>query len=164
MHKRQIAIAISVTVLMVGCMNHQPEAAKEQTSELVFPKGEKINSNNFTGVVWLQMLVNNDSTYNTSIGNVTFEPGARTSWHKHPGGQILLITGGRGYYQEEGKSAVAVSKGDVVSIPPDAVHWHGAAAGDSLTHIAISPNTEKGSVVWLKPVSDTEYNNITREQ
>jgi hypothetical protein len=60
-----------------------------------FSKGEKITNNNFTGTAWLQMLVNNDSIYHTSIGKVTFEPGARTNWHKHPGGQILLVTDGR---------------------------------------------------------------------
>jgi len=104
------------------------------------------------------MRVNNDSTYNTSIGNVTFELKARTNWHKHPGGQILLITEGQGFYQEKGKSAQVLRKGDIVKIPPYAEHWHGAAPEYSLTHIAISPNTDKGSVVWLQPVTDEEYN------
>ncbi|HEY3389566.1 MAG TPA: cupin domain-containing protein [Prolixibacteraceae bacterium] len=129
-------------------------------TELVFPKGDRITNNNFTGKAWLQMLVNNDSTYSTSIGNVTFEPGARTNWHKHPGGQILLVTDGAGYYQEKGKPAQQLHKGDVVKIPPDTEHWHGARPDSSLTHIAISPNTDKGSVVWLQPVSDEEYNKI----
>lgn len=132
----------------------------EQTSEPVFPKGEIIINNNFKGTAWLQMLVNNDSTYNTSIGNVTFGPKARTNWHKHPGGQILLITDGQGYYQEKGKPAQLLHKGDVVKILPGAEHWHGAAPEYSLTHIAISPNTDKGSVIWLQPVSDEEYNGI----
>ncbi|MFZ2338097.1 MAG: carboxymuconolactone decarboxylase family protein [Bacteroidales bacterium] len=151
---------LTEALLIAGSTNHTPEAESEQASELVFPKGDKITSNNFTGVVWLQMLVNNDSTYNTSIGNVTFEPGARTNWHKHPGGQILLITGGQGFYQEAGKSPQVLHKGDVVRIPPEAVHWHGATANTGLSHIAISPNTDKGSVIWLNPVSDAEYNNI----
>ncbi|MBN1791341.1 MAG: cupin domain-containing protein [Bacteroidales bacterium] len=158
MKSKLIVVAISAMVLMVGCTNQKPETPKEQEAELAFPKGEIIANNNFTGTAWLQMLVNNDSTYNTSIGNVTFEPKARTNWHKHPGGQILLITEGRGYYQEKGKPAQLLHKGDVVRIPPDAEHWHGAAAEYSLTHIAISPNTDKGSVVWLQPVSDEEYN------
>jgi quercetin dioxygenase-like cupin family protein/alkylhydroperoxidase/carboxymuconolactone decarboxylase family protein YurZ len=151
---------LSEALLITGSINSQDEIAKQDTSGLVFPQGTKITSNNFTGDAWLQMLVNNDSTYNTSIGNVTFEPGARTNWHKHPGGQILLITGGRGFYQEAGKTARVLHKGDIVKIPPDTEHWHGAAPRYSLTHVAISPNTEKGSVVWLKPVSDEEYNNI----
>jgi quercetin dioxygenase-like cupin family protein len=152
-----IIIAITTTVLIVGCNTKQPETAMEQNPELVFSKGDKITNNNFTGTAWLQMLVNNDSIYNTSIGNVTFEPGARTNWHKHPGGQILLVTDGEGYYQEKGKPAQHIRKGDVVRIPPDTEHWHGAAPNSSLTHIAISPNTDKGSVVWLLPVTDEEY-------
>lgn len=151
---------LTEALLIVDGINNRAETSKKDTSGLVFPRGDKISSNNFNGDAWLQMLVYNDSTYNTSIGNVTFEPGARTNWHKHPGGQILLITGGQGFYQEAGKSPQVLHKGDVVRIPPEAVHWHGATANTSLTHIAISPNTDKGSVVWLKPVTDAEYNNL----
>jgi quercetin dioxygenase-like cupin family protein len=148
-----------LTILLVACINKQNDTTMKDNPKPVFPKGDKItNNNNFTGMVWLQMLVNNDSIYNTSIGNVTFEPKARTNWHKHPGGQILLITAGLGYYQEKGKPAIVLHKGDVVKIPPDAVHWHGASPNAELTHIAISPNTSKGSVVWLQPVTDEEYN------
>jgi len=141
-------------VLLVACKT------MEQKSELVFPKGSIITNNNFTGTAWLQMFVSNDSTYNTSIGNVTFEPKARTNWHKHPGGQILLVTDGTGYYQEKGKPAQVLHKGDVVKIPPDAEHWHGVAPNSGLTHIAISTNLQKGNVVWLLPVTDAEYNSI----
>ena len=157
MNKISIAIAVSIMVFMVACSNHHPDTTKESKMETIFPKGEKITNNNFTGTAWLQMLVNNDSVYNTSIGNVTFEPGARTNWHKHPGGQILLVTDGSGYYQEKGKPAQVIRKGDVVKIPVDTEHWHGAAPGNSLTHIAISPNTDKGSVIWFMSVSDEEY-------
>jgi quercetin dioxygenase-like cupin family protein len=157
MQRIVVVIAISITVLLVGCTSHRNGTVKEQKAEVVFPKGEKITNNNFTGTAWLQMLVNNDSIYHTSIGKVTFEPGARTNWHKHPGGQILLVTDGKGYYQEKGKTAQLIQKGNVIRIPPDAEHWHGAAPESSLTHIAISPNTDKGSVVWLQPVSGEEY-------
>src|SRR5512133_1668370 len=117
MNRLSILIAIQISVFMVACSNHQPDTTKEQKTELVFPKGDQITNNNFTGTAWLQMLVTNDSTYDTSIGNVTFEPGARTNWHKHPGGQILLVTDGTGYYQEKGKPAQLIQKGDVVKIP-----------------------------------------------
>jgi quercetin dioxygenase-like cupin family protein len=158
MKSKLFVIAISAMILMLGCTNQQPETAMEQKTEPAFPKGEIITNNNFTGTAWLQMLVNNDSIYNTSIGNVTFEPGARTNWHKHPGGQILLVTDGQGYYQEKGKPAQVLHKGDVVRIPPNAEHWHGASPTQGLTHIAISTNLQKGSVVWLLPVTDEEYN------
>jgi quercetin dioxygenase-like cupin family protein/alkylhydroperoxidase/carboxymuconolactone decarboxylase family protein YurZ len=120
-------------------------------------KGELITNNNFTGTAWLQMLVSNDSIYNTSIGNVTFKPKARTNWHKHPGGQILLVTDGKGFYQKKGKPAQLIQKGDVVRIPPNTEHWHGAAPDKELTHIAISLNTDLGGAVWLGPVTDDEY-------
>lgn len=127
-----------------------------------FAKGVKITNSNFTGSLWLEMLVNSDSTFNTSIGNVTFETKARTNWHKHPGGQILLVTDGKGYYQEKGKSAQQIRKGDILRISPNTEHWHGAAPDSGLTHIAINPNTDKGHVVWLQPVTEEEYNNIKK--
>jgi len=151
-----------LAIFFVACNNKQSETGREQNTESVFPKGDIITSINFTGNAWLQILVNNDSTYNTSIGNVTFEPGARTKWHKHPGGQILLITYGRGYYQEKGKPAQLLQKGDIVRIPPLAEHWHGAAPDNGFTHIAISVRTDKGNVVWLQPVTDEEYSQSTK--
>ncbi len=127
-----------------------------------FPKGEKISNSNFTGTAYVYMLITPDNIYNASIGNVTFEPKARTNWHKHPGGQILLVTDGKGFYQEKGKPAQLIRKGDVVRIPPDTEHWHGAAPDSGLTHVAISPNLEKGSVNWMQPVTDEEYMNNQR--
>jgi quercetin dioxygenase-like cupin family protein/alkylhydroperoxidase/carboxymuconolactone decarboxylase family protein YurZ len=122
-----------------------------------FPKGEKISNNNFTGTAYVHMMITPDNIYNASIGNVTFEPKARTNWHKHPGGQILLVTDGKGFYQEKGKPVRLIQKGDVVRIPLETEHWHGAASDGGLTHIAISPNQEKGSVQWMKPVTEEEY-------
>ena len=98
-----------------------------------------------------------DSLNPTSVGNVTFEPGARTNWHLHPGGQILLITGGTGYYQEKGSAKRIIRKGELVSCPPNIPHWHGASKDEELIQIAIT-NTQKGNVVWLQPVTDEEYN------
>lgn len=161
--KHILKFSLSVLiVLLIACNNTKSDKMMGQKMEPAFPKGEKITNNNFTGTAWLQMLVNNDSIYNTSIGNVTFEPGARTNWHRHPGGQILLVSEGEGYYQEKGKPAQLIRKGDVIRIPPDTEHWHGAAPASSLTHIAISPKTDKGSVVWLKPVTDEEYTQSTK--
>ena len=90
------------------------------------------------------------------LGNVTFEPGARTNWHFHPGGQILLVTGGAGYYQEKGSPKKLLRKGDVVKCPPDVPHWHGASRNQKFIQIAIT-NTQNGPTVWLQKVSDEEY-------
>jgi quercetin dioxygenase-like cupin family protein len=155
-------ISISFIVLIAGCNHPASQTAEEQKTEPLFPIGEKIANNNFTGTAWLQMLVYSDSTYYASIGNVTFEPKARTNWHKHPGGQILLVTEGMGYYQEKGRPAQRIRKGDVVKIPPDTEHWHGASPDSGLTHIAISLNTDKGGVVWLLPVTDEEYGELKK--
>ncbi|KUJ60083.1 cupin [Flavobacteriaceae bacterium CRH] len=126
-------------------------------SNLIFLKGKKIINNNFKGAAWVTMLMENDTLYDTQIGNVTFDPGARTNWHYHKGGQILLITQGKGYYQEKGKQIQIMKKGQVIKCPPNIIHWHGATPNDTLVHVAISTNTNKGAVVWLEPVSDNEY-------
>lgn len=154
-------LLLLVAILLVACNINQSETAG-QKAEFVFPKGDKISSNNFVGTTWLRMLVNSDSTYNTSVGNVTFEPNARTNWHKHPGGQILLVTDGKGYYQEKGKPAQLIQKGDIVKIPPDMEHWHGATTDCGLTHIAMSLNTDKGGAIWIGPVTEEEYKHASK--
>jgi len=131
-----------------------------ENQNTIFPKGERAPVDYFTGTVWLKMLVPNDPNLNCQIGNVIFEPGARNNWHTHPGGQILIATDGIGYYQEKGKPIQLLRKGDVVNIPPDIVHWHGASPDSEFTHIAINPNTQKGIVVWLERVTDEEYNSF----
>ena len=128
------------------------------TNSVIFPIGEKLASPNFNGTVWLNMLVPFGSAL--PIGNVTFEPGCRNSWHKHAGGQILLVTGGRGYYQEWEKPAQELHAGDVVTIPADVKHWHGAARDSWFVHLAIEVNPEKGPATWLEPVSDEDYNTL----
>jgi quercetin dioxygenase-like cupin family protein len=134
--------------------------SKVLPGSVIFPKGEKAAPANFIGTAWAEVLVADDSTFHCPVFNVTFEPGARNNWHKHPGGQILLVTGGKGYYQEEGKKAQVLREGDIIKIPPHVKHWHGAAADSWLAHIAIIPNANKGAPEWLEPVTDEEYNNL----
>ena len=128
------------------------------SNSVIFPLGEKSKSDNFSGAVWVKMLTSKDTA--CPIGNVTFEPGCRNSWHKHPGGQILLVTGGRGYYQEWGKPAQELHAGDVVNIPADVKHWHGAAKDSWFVHLAITVNPKKGPATWLEPVSDEDYDKL----
>jgi quercetin dioxygenase-like cupin family protein len=129
-----------------------------QIGSTVFPRGRRITSDNFTGSVWVEMLVTEEEVFGSRIGNVTFEPSARTNWHSHPGGQILLVTNGAGYYQEQGGPIQLLRSGDVVEIGPDVVHWHGATPSGEFTHVAVVTNSLEGSTVWLQPVSDAEYN------
>jgi quercetin dioxygenase-like cupin family protein len=127
-------------------------------NDAIFPKGDLAPSEYFTGNAWVKMLVPNDEVLNTAVGNVVFEAGARNNWHTHPGGQILIVTHGTGYYQEIGKPIQLLQVGDVVNIQPEIKHWHGASPESEFTHIAISTNTAKGIVDWLEPVTDEEYN------
>ena len=138
--------------------NRQSSDKPEEAEVPIFlPKGEKVVSPHFTGTVWLHLYVNSDTIYNINTGHVTFEPGARTNWHIHPGGQILLVTRGKGRYQEEGQPVREIKKGDVIHCTPDVKHWHGAAPDSELSHIAIGANQNKGAVKWLEPVTDKEY-------
>ncbi len=147
-----------VAVLFAACNNNQKMEETKKQSELVFPQGEKITNANFTGTAYLQMLIDADSLNSVSVGNVTFEPGARSKWHTHPAGQILLAIDGVGYYQEKGKLKQLLRKGDAIKCPPDVEHWHGASAYTAFVQVAIT-GREKGETIWLNPVTDTEYNN-----
>jgi 4-carboxymuconolactone decarboxylase len=123
----------------------------------IYAKGTKAPATNFTGAVWVNMIMLPQEGLSNSIGVVTFEPKARSAWHRHPGGQILLVTEGKGYYQERGQKIRLMQKGDILKCPPGVEHWHGASPESTVTHIAISPNSEKGSAVWLQKVTDQEY-------
>lgn len=135
-------------------------ARAETSAADVFPKGSKLpDTPNFTGDAWLEMFVTKVDSMDCTVGNVTFAPGVRNSWHSHPGGQILLCTSGEGRYQEKGKPVQVLRPGDVVKIAPNVVHWHGAAPDSEFKHIAIGPQQSKGGAVWLDAVTDEEYNN-----
>jgi 4-carboxymuconolactone decarboxylase len=131
-----------------------------ENQNAIFPKGEKAPSDYFTGTAWVKILVPKDEGGNYSLGNVVFEPGCRNYWHTHPAGQILLVTDGKGYYQEKGKPGRLINKGDVIVIPSHVVHWHGATPDSSLTHLAITNITPTGVVDWLTPVTDEEYHGV----
>jgi quercetin dioxygenase-like cupin family protein len=131
---------------------------KELNETVIFPKGEKITNDNFTGTAYLQPLIGSDSLNSISVGNVTFEAGARSKWHLHPAGQILLVTDGVGYYQEKGQPKKLLRKGDVIKCPPNVAHWHGASADTAFIQVAIT-GREKGETVWLEAVSDADYEN-----
>ncbi|MBF7091594.1 cupin domain-containing protein [Flavobacterium sp. ALJ2] len=136
------------------------KTAQNELNNTIFPKGDLASADYFTGNAWVKLLVPDDRILNTVIGNVVFEPGSRNNWHTHPGGQILIVTHGVGYYQEEGKPIQLLNIGDVVSILPDVKHWHGASPDSEFTHIAISTNTQKGIVDWLERVTDEQYNSF----
>ncbi|MBA7583042.1 hypothetical protein ES708_24980 [subsurface metagenome] len=152
---KYILPSIIVLVFLTAC-NHPKTGDSKQQTGLIFPHGKKITNNNFTGTAYLQTLVAADSLNSISVGNVTFEPGARSKWHSHPAGQILLVIDGVGYYQEKGQPKKILRKGDVIKCPPNIPHWHGASADTAFVQVAIT-GREKGETVWLNAVTDEEY-------
>ena len=155
--KSNLKLTLALLFLFLSGCSIRKEGEMAKVNQTIFPLGSEVKNGNFTGQVWLQMLVLSDTTYNSNIGSVTFAPAARSNWHYHPGGQLLLVTEGIGLYQEKGKAIEIIKKGEVVKCKPNVIHWHGATANSKMTHIAIGTNTQKGNVVWLAPVDDATY-------
>lgn len=116
----------------------------------------------FTGQSYLNALTGPEA--GVALANVTFEPGCRNNWHIHHavqgGGQILVCMAGRGYYQEEGQAARLLTPSDVVNIPADVKHWHGAAPDGWFSHLAIEVPGINGRTEWLEPVDDETYSKL----
>lgn len=127
-----------------------------------FPVGPENTgfSQYFSGKSYLAPLTK-DKRLNAPAFNVTFEPGCRNNWHKHSGGQLLIAVGGVGYYQERGRAARRLVPGDVVEVPPDTEHWHGAAPDSWFSHIGVECNPGTNKNTWLEPVSDADYQAAT---
>ena len=154
-----IAVFAFVTLFSLNGNAQVKKKAAPPATNAIFPKGELGPAQNFTGKAWNYGLVGNDTIYNTLMGNVYFEPGARSNWHIHPAGQILVITDGVGYHQLKGQPRQTIKKGDVIKCPPNVMHWHGASPDTGMQQLYILPNTEIGIVQWLHPVTDAEYSN-----
>lgn len=116
----------------------------------------------FIGQSYLKPLTDPKET--VFIANVTFEPGCRNNWHIHHadkgGGQLLICVDGEGWYQEEGKPAQSLKPGDVVTIPPEVKHWHGAKKDCWFSHLAVEVPGENNSNEWCEPVTDQEYQQL----
>lgn len=112
---------------------------------------------NFTGSVRINSLFSARDPSRMTGGSVTFDPGARTAWHTHPLGQILIVTAGAGYVQQWGRPIQEIRPGDVVQIPPGVKHWHGATATTAMTHIALQEVLDGKNVDWMEQVSDDQY-------
>ena len=154
--------SITVLILLATLISCNDKSGSQQSEadsseEAIFAKGELGPSTNFTGNAYNLRLVANDSTYHTLVGNVYFEKSARSNWHVHPSGQILIVLDGEGYHQLEGQPRQTMRKGEVIKCPPNVKHWHGATENSSLTQLYILPKTENGIVTWLNPVTNEQY-------
>jgi quercetin dioxygenase-like cupin family protein len=159
MNLKNLSAIILLGTIILSC---KPSGEKGQPAlvsaeqELTFAKGEKITNDHFTGNAWVEMLVVADSINRNSVGSVTFEPGARTNWHLHPNGQIILALEGEGYYQEKGSEKKILRKGEVVKCPANTPHWHGASPDAEFIQVAITSRIT-GPTEWLEPVTEEEY-------
>lgn len=151
---KHIILLFLVTINLSSC---DLKKNKDMSTTSIFPKGEKLSNDWFTGNAYLTAFIAKDKNNEFSAGAVTFEPNGRTNWHIHPKGQVLIVLEGDGFYQEEGKPAQSIKKGDVVNIPEEVKHWHGATAQSKMVHIAITNFKEDQQVTWLEPVTEEDY-------
>jgi len=159
-----LAVALISLSLFAGVSSQaQTNTAKASTSSTIkITRSDSLQSNQgsaqyFTGSVQVQQLFPASDPSRTSGGKVTFEAGARSAWHTHPFGQILIVTEGTGWIQQWGGPIEEIRKGDVVWVPPGVKHWHGATPSTSMTHIAIQENLNGKAVEWMEKVTDERY-------
>ncbi|MFD2826032.1 carboxymuconolactone decarboxylase family protein [Leeuwenhoekiella polynyae] len=133
-----------------------PSSALSEIENLIFLRGEKLDNPVFTGNAYLTSLITADEVNTTAVGVVTFEPGARTFWHQHPTGQIIISISGTGFYQEKGSPKRILKKGDAVKCPPNTPHWHGASDTEAFVQIAITDRSE-GPTQWFDVVTKETY-------
>ena len=132
------------------------------SSEMKIIKPESLPSNPgpadyFTGTVRVTPLVTGESPSCITCGSVNFQAGARSAWHTHPKGQLLIVTEGNGLIQEWGKPLRKIQKGDVIWTPPNVKHWHGSSPNSSLTHTAVTEALDGKNVNWMEKVTDNEF-------
>jgi 4-carboxymuconolactone decarboxylase len=160
-----LAIGISLCMLVSGA---QSQTSKDQDLIRIWRSGSQPSrqgpAENFTGSVRVDPLFQAKAPARASSSLVTFEPGARTAWHTHPLGQILIVTAGTGRVQRWGDPIEEIRQGDVVWIPPGQKHWHGAAPKSSMAHIAIVEQLDGKAVEWMEKASDAQYGASLRAQ
>lgn len=114
-------------------------------------------SETFTGTVHVTPLFGANDTFHASCASVSFEPGARSAWHAHPKGQLLIVTAGIGRVQQWGGPVEEIRQGDVIWTPPGVKHWHGASPASAMTHLALQEAVDGKPVEWMEQVSDEQY-------
>jgi quercetin dioxygenase-like cupin family protein len=148
-------IATAISLALLGA------AAAHAQTMVISPNGSRPSAKGapeyFTGSVIVDPLFGANDHMAATGGNVTFERGARSAWHTHPAGQVLIVTSGTGWVQEEGGAKREIKPGDVIWTPPGVKHWHGATATNSMSHTAITNMVNGKNVEWMEKVSDEQY-------
>ena len=163
----RIFVTIAISLCMLA-LDANSRTSKDQGAIRIMRSGSQPSrqgpAENFTGSVRVDPLFQANAPARASGALVTFEPSARTAWHTHPLGQILIVTAGTGRVQRWGDPIEEIRKGDVVWIPPGQKHWHGARPNSSMAHIAIVEQLDGKSVEWMEKVSDAQYSEPARAQ
>ncbi len=155
------ATATSALAQTAPAVAERPAASQASQTITIARRGSQPSrtgpAENFTGSVRVDPLFQPTGASRASGSVVTFEPGARTAWHTHPLGQVLIVTSGVGRVQQWGGAVDEISQGDVVRIPPGVKHWHGASPASVMSHIAVVEQLDGKSVDWMEKVGDAEY-------
>ena len=158
MHTSVISLA---ALLICGATTMAAEAQTKTEGITITRAGEQASvsgsPNTFAGRVRIDQMFAAQPPAHLGGALVSFEPGARTAWHTHPLGQTLIVTTGVGWVQEWGKPIREIRPGDVIWIPPNIKHWHGASSTAGMSHLAIAENLDGRSVTWMEQVSEEQY-------
>ena len=149
---KALILSTALAAVSAGAFADGMEISKNGSREVMNGPADK-----FTGDAKVEMLFGNNEPFMVNGGKVRFMPGARSNWHTHPAGQVLIVTDGQGWVQEEGKPKHVMNPGDVIWCPPGVKHWHGGTDKTSVTHMAIQQFKDKKNVEWLEPVTDGQY-------
>jgi 4-carboxymuconolactone decarboxylase len=150
-------IATAATILMLASANLEANEPTVTVIRAGSQPSSRAPEQYFTGSVRRDPLFPVTPPSRMVGGSVTFEAGARSAWHTHPLGQILIVTAGVGRVQQWGGPVQEIRPGDVVRIPPGVKHWHGAAPTTAMTHIALTEELDGKNTDWLEKVSDEQY-------
>lgn len=158
---RQRASMPAVALMAAVAFNACAAGASSAQSMTIVRNGEQASvigaPTNFVGNVRIDPLFAARTPSKVSAGYVTFQPGARSMWHTHPLGQMLVVTTGTGWVQQEGADKQVIKPGDVIWTPPGVKHWHGATSTTGVTHMAIQEALDGKNVEWLEPVTEAQY-------
>lgn len=156
--------AMLAAAVSMGLYEASPAGADEPTTQStmeISPNGDRPAApgpaETFTGEVSVKPLFDPNGVRTFGSAEVSFTPCARTAWHTHPAGQTLVVTAGSGWIQQWDGAKQAINPGDVIWTPPGVKHWHGATAGNAMTHIAIQGYLDGSPVEWMEHVTDAQY-------
>ncbi|GFM77025.1 cupin [Pseudomonas cichorii] len=158
---RQRSTLSAFVLLATATLNASAADEPNRQSMTIVKNGEQASiigaPTNFVGNARIDPLFAAQAPSKVSAGYVTFQPGARSNWHTHPLGQVLVVTMGTGWVQQEGADKQVIKPGDVIWTPPGVKHWHGATSTTGVTHMAIQETLDGKGVEWLEPVTEAQY-------